>query len=41
VAHLADALLKLKTELHLCEVCGNVSDHKRFMFVSTPTAARR
>lgn len=29
VAHLADALLKLKTELHLCEVCGNVSDHKR------------
>ena len=29
VANLADALLKLKTELHLCEVCGNVSDHKR------------
>ncbi len=29
VANLAGALLKLKTELHLCEVCGNVSDHKR------------
>jgi recombination protein RecR len=29
VANLADALLKLKTELHLCEICGNVSDHKR------------
>ena len=29
VAHLADSLLKLKTELHLCEVCGNVSDSKR------------
>ena len=29
VANLAVALLKLKTELHLCEVCGNVSDHKR------------
>ena len=29
VAKLAEALLKLKTELHLCEVCGNVSDHKR------------
>ena len=29
VAHLADALLKLKTELHLCEVCGSVSDHKK------------
>jgi len=29
VTNLAGALLKLKTELHLCEVCGNVSDHKR------------
>lgn len=29
VSNLADALLKLKTELHLCEICGNVSDHKR------------
>ena len=29
VANLAGALLKLKTELHLCEICGNVSDHKR------------
>ena len=29
VANLASALLKLKTELHLCEICGNVSDHKR------------
>jgi recombination protein RecR len=29
VANLAGALLKLKTELHLWEVCGNVSDHKR------------
>lgn len=26
VANLADALLKLKTELHLCKICGNVSD---------------
>jgi recombination protein RecR len=29
VANLASALLKLKTELHLCEICGNVSDQKR------------
>lgn len=26
VANLADAILKLKTELHLCRICGNVSD---------------
>ena len=28
VAHLADALIKLKTELHLCKRCGTVSDQE-------------
>ena len=36
VAKLAEALLKLKTELHLCEVCGNVSDHKRCDVCNNP-----
>lgn len=36
VARLADALLKLKTELYLCEVCGNVSDHKRCHVCKNP-----
>ena len=36
VANLAGALLKLKTELHLCEICGNVSDHKRCDVCTNP-----
>jgi recombination protein RecR len=37
VANLADAVLKLKTELHLCKVCGNVSDSNVCNVCSNPS----
>jgi len=36
VAHIADALIKLKTELHLCDSCGTVSDQKICTICSDP-----
>jgi len=36
VAHLADSLIRLKTELQLCEVCGNVADSKICDICSNP-----
>jgi recombination protein RecR len=36
VASMADALLKLKTELHLCRVCGNVGDSEICSICSNP-----
>jgi recombination protein RecR len=37
VAHLADALLKLKTELKLCKTCGNVSDSVECSVCANPS----
>lgn len=37
VAHLADSVLKLKTELKLCNVCGNVSDADICQVCSNPS----
>lgn len=36
VAQLADSLLKLKTELHLCEECCNVSDTETCVICNEP-----
>lgn len=36
VARLADSVLKLKTELKLCNVCGNVSDHETCNVCANP-----
>jgi recombination protein RecR len=37
VANLAEAVLKLKTEIVLCRVCGNVSDSQLCNVCSSPT----
>ena len=37
VVHLAHSILKLKTELKLCNVCGNVSDHDLCNVCSNPS----
>ena len=37
VVNLADSILKIKTELKLCRVCGNVSDHELCNVCSNPS----
>lgn len=36
VTHIADSIIKLKTELHLCDNCGTVSDQSRCSICSDP-----
>lgn len=37
VMNLADSVLKLKTELHLCAVCGNVADSEKCEICANPS----
>lgn len=41
VAHLADSVLKLKTELKLCKTCGNVADSTYCNVCSNPSRQQR
>lgn len=41
VAGLAGAILRLKTELQLCRICGNVSDHATCNVCSNPVRNHR